>query len=174
MAAPTEKTNLELVLDCIEQAFKSISHAAGYRTDGILVDRDKDPRYIRQDKAEAYRQKNAAITINLGKRVQDPQVTSGRVRWKQQFTLLGLRTMTQDDDKANRPLDGLVADMQDDLFRALRNDMQLKAAAMALGLLAPPNVTYLTIGEWDNDEGANFPDAHFVAHGSFLYDERVG
>ncbi|HEX2972292.1 MAG TPA: hypothetical protein VHP11_08155 [Tepidisphaeraceae bacterium] len=62
MAAPN-KTNLQVVLDCIEQAFKGVSHDIGYRTDGILVDRIKDPRYnICQDKAEAYRQKNAAIS----------------------------------------------------------------------------------------------------------------
>lgn len=166
-----QKTNLELILDCIEQAFRGISLAAGYRTDGILVDRDKDPRYIKQDKAEEYRQKCAAVTISLGKRVQDSQITAGRIRWKQGFTIMGLRTLTKDDDKTGRKLDGLVTDLQDDLLRALHKDRQLKTAAMTLGLSQPPNVTNLNIPEWDNDEGANFPDGHFIGYGAFLYDE---
>ena len=66
------------------------------------MERDNDPHLIRQDKTERYRQKNAAITINLGKRTAEAKITAGRVRWKQQFTLLGLRTMTQGDDRATR------------------------------------------------------------------------
>jgi hypothetical protein len=168
-----EKTNLETVMDCIEQAFKGITQANGYRTDGILVDRDKDPRYVKADKPEEYRQKCAAVTITLGRRTQDPAITAGRVRWKQWFTCLGLRTMTTAEDQAGRKLDGLVVDLQDDLFWALRRDVQLRKAAAALGLAKAPNVTALTINDWQNDEGANFPDGHFVGSGSFIYDEYL-
>lgn len=171
MAAPTAKTNLELIMDCIGHRFSRISHQNSYRTNGIVVDRDKDPRIIRQNKPDLYRQHHAAVTVSLGKRTQDPKITGGRIRWMQQFTLMGLRTLTVEEDAAGRTLDGLVSDMQDDLFRALQSDRQFKQAAEQLGLAAPPNITALNIPEWDNDEGANFPDAHFVGIGTFIYDE---
>lgn len=170
MPAPT---TLSVVFDCLEYALSRITHANGFRTDGVLVDRSKDPRLVRQDKPEEYARYNAALTLTRTRRKLDREKSMMRHTWDCHVNVMGIRTMTVDDDEAGRTLDELAADLQDDVRVCLLRDHQLAIAAAAIGV-DRPNVTGLSVDEVREDEGANFPDAHFVVTLYFRMDERTG
>lgn len=176
MAAPADKTDLERVMDCLAWALGRISHANGFRTDGVLVGRARDPRVLRESLPEQYERYQCALTVTRAQRKLDRARSLGRHVWDCTVTLFGIRTMTQAEDAAGRNLDALASDLQDDVRRAVRklgdptSGASLVEAAAALGFTRP-RANAIVLDEVHEDEGANFPDAHFVCVVYFRMEE---
>ena len=173
MPAPATATNLSVIFDCLEFALKQITHANGFRTHGALVDRSKDPRVIRQNKPEEYEKFQCALSLTRTRRKLDRAKSIMRHVWDCHVNVMGIRTLTTAEDDAGRHLDELAADLQDDVRVCLLKDAGLRQAASALGI-DPPNITGLSVDEIIEDQGANFPSAHFVIVIYFRMEERTG
>lgn len=187
MPAPTTTTALERVFDLLEHALKRINHDNGFRTHGVLIDRAKDPRAVRENLPEQYEQFQCALTLVRARRKLDRAKSIGRHVWDCYIDVLGLRTMTRAEDDAGRTLDELAADLQDDLRLAIWQFTApegtqgvpigapgnfVKIAAQ-LGIV-PPTITGVVLDEVIDDEGVNFPDSHFVGVVYFRMEERFG
>lgn len=180
MAAPTTPTELERTFDLLELALNRITHANGFRTDGVLVDRSRDPRAIRQNKPELYERYQCALTLCRAKRTLDRAKSIGRHVWDCHFDVLGIRTMRRAEDDAGRKLDELAADLQDDIrvalwqFTAPGAGGNFVALAAANGISPAPTITGMTVTDVLEDEGVNWPDCHFVVSCYFRMEERFG
>src|SRR4051812_2942427 len=92
MAAPTRRTNPEMVRDCLEYLLKRISHDNGNYTDGVVVRKDEDPRFIARNlDLQEYKDKHALLQIRLADKRRDPMQSAmrGNKRQYQRFELLG-------------------------------------------------------------------------------------
>lgn len=137
MAAPTTKTNLEKIQDCLAHNLAKITHANGYRTNGMIVDKDHLPENVVKDKVEDYGRLRACVTVRIGLRKRVRGGASGlsqSVRYEQVIELWAL-TSLRPDAIETVTIGVKEANLQKDLFQNLFRDTGLRTAGAELHAL---------------------------------------
>jgi hypothetical protein len=181
MPRPTEESSLGLFAKLVEHVLRTVTNDNDYFFNGLLVDRDGDPRLLRQNKPDEYERYAAAVTIGDISRVIDPRASlNGRVRWNCSYPIYAMCSLTVADDKNHVPtatevrrLKDLVGELQDDIWRVIRANYSLQAAATALSLTRPL-VTHHRVVQFQAGSQLLWPDAHFIAQCEFILDEFEG
>jgi hypothetical protein len=181
MSAPTTQTNLDKISACVAYCLGQITQANGFYTDGIVVDRGKDPTNFSEDKLSEFRERMVLIGIGTGTRTADPSRTGGVRRYFYTFPLLCFRRGSKDDldaDGGRKTLDRLLFEVLEDIDNSIE-DRQIKAAAATLGFpvinLANDRISCIDshVVEMRSDGGLSWPDIHFDCIVQLRYDRSL-
>jgi hypothetical protein len=177
MPAPLELPNQARILRGVEWLLQRITHANDFYTDGLVLDRDRDPTSFLQNRPREYAERyNAGVILRLGERkLQRERAPLGQHRWRQTLYFYCVRTIT---DRTGLALTDLEAMLKEDVEHALDYDTDLQKAGAALHALEPTkgydsiSCMNLTVEE---DTGTPtiiaHPDSYWVMVGTCLYDE---
>lgn len=179
MAAPAQITNVEKVMQAVEALLLTINNANGFRTDGLVVLRGKNPTGNPNDFTDEFKRLGAAVGIGTGHREESPPRTGGVRRYRYIYPLNCVRLLTVEEIDAGRTLDGVVEDLIDDLCHALDPDQKIKSA------WAAKHAAYAYVGEAfvscighhivgsHGDESTAYPYSAFTAVAQFDYDRPL-
>jgi hypothetical protein len=173
------KTNTIKVVDCLELILKSITIANGYITDGIVVDRSRDPRVLWQNKDSEYRKTGTMVRIKMGdwKKLRNKQGAVGQTRRKlQTIEFICSQTLTKTQDPEQIKIDMIQDWLRHDIEDAIYSDLTLMEAATALNVI---DGTWGTVPSYINasiDQGltgsvAYFPDCYQTFVLTYEYEE---
>lgn len=174
------RTNTVRVLDCLQWHLERINASNGFATDGVTVDRSRDPRKVNQDIAAEFRASGTLVRIKMsdGEWLRGTRGVVGGVRRKQQqVELICAQELTQDQDEA-----GITVDMIQDWLRhdiewgVLDADPNFLDAAEALRTADPdwgnaPSCINFQIDKYLAGPASTFPIVWQVFVCSYLYDE---
>jgi hypothetical protein len=188
MQLAVQYTNTVKVLDCLEYTFNRITIANGWLTDGVVVDRKRDPRIIFQNKDDQYRKLGALIRMKVGdwKKVAGNRPGGGPIgntrRKKQIIELICGQSLTPEQSQAGIDVEMIKDWLRHDIEWSLRDDMQLINAATAVSAAkAAEGIFWGTAPEVINaslDEGMAgsinaFPEVYQTLIFSYEYDETA-
>lgn len=182
MAAPTTVSNLEFFFDCLEKTLTDISNETGFRTDGFLVGRGKDPRMVRQNLPEKYEEKQRAITLGSYTTTKNHQKSLGSKEvFNVQMDLMILATLTEEEDQLGKTTDRIATDIERDLRHWVNATGTIVSAANYLYTNNPgkypcpmPHWINLQIGNFSGNTSDFFPDVRAVAQLSWEFTETKG
>jgi len=166
------ETNLTRVMRGAEHMIGQISIENGYRSRGVVCIRGGDPTKFQGDKQDAFRKLCRGVGLFPGGETETDMVVGGRRRYKRQYKVFGLVQLTDDERQADRTLDEVLSDLQEDLKDALDPDIKIKNAVAALALPEVSCIDHHVTGIV-GDDAMNFPFARFVAVVEFLYDRPI-
>ena len=143
------RPNVVRVVDCIEYLLQQIKPANNnenmtYYTDGVVVDRKRDPRKITQDKVEDYRALGTLVRISLGSRKlgtgNDGSQLGVMYRKSMNVNLYCFQVLSQEQDIAGVTEDLIQDWLEHDITWTLANSMNgmnpIQRASYALNTIA--------------------------------------
>lgn len=132
MAAPTELTNYEKVIKCVEYRLGQINHANGFYTEKFVVDATDDPALFLVPEGPDWNSCHRFIQMHQDED-EENNLIGNHVDYDHTYFLLVLAEQTLADKNAGLTLKAIRSRIVWDVKRTLRQDVNLNGAATALG-----------------------------------------
>lgn len=132
MAAPTEPTNYEKVIRCVEYRLGQISHANGFYTEKFVVDASDDPAQFLTPSGPDWNRYHRFVQVHPGND-ELYNLVGNHSDYDHTYLMLVMAELTKADVAADLTLKAIRFRMIWDIKRTLRLDYTLAGAAAALG-----------------------------------------